>query len=525
MKVEANKTYIGVVEDNKDPKKMGRCRVRVLDVFDNIDVQDIPWASPYKDLNGNQFNVPEKGKVLIVVFDQGNQYKPEFISADHYNTNLEKKLESLSDSDYTSMKSLLFDHKTQVYVNDSEGLKLDHKYNNINIRENSIDINLKDNNRNVNIGDATAGQQAILGNNWLDWFDEFVDVLMKNSYLGNQGAPVTPTPSFIKVMAKYQALRDPKFLSHHIKLVDNNKVSTVKNTKREDNPQLGDSWNSTKVENKLTEKTSENFKPLDGPKPEYDDKHVEPSINTPAVPNTPVVTNPITASSSSILDVVNPSSPDVKPVNTTPPLEPLSSPLSNPKIDKMIRFMKSKNYTVYEEIGVLNILSMQNAKKDTGEISNKFDDTMNIFMKNDNGNWDLFEYQITTMPGYVPKSVNLPLKVPFLALGQYIEQCTLQYVNDKNPYIRMSECIMHINNVSDKYDYKSPKITTKNIGFIHPSSELGSAENVYNYSSGAQVFKTKTQFEQFIKLCEKQSIKNKYITYTLCKNSDFDSYI
>ena len=108
MKVEANKTYIGVVEDNKDPKKMGRCRVRVLDVFDNIDVQDIPWASPYKDLNGNQFNVPEKGKVLIVVFDQGNQYKPEFISADHYNTNLEKKLESLSDSDYTSMKSLLF---------------------------------------------------------------------------------------------------------------------------------------------------------------------------------------------------------------------------------------------------------------------------------------------------------------------------------------------------------------------------------------------------------------------------------
>jgi hypothetical protein len=167
----------------------------------------------------------------------------------------------------------------------------------------------------------------------------------------------------------------------------------------------------------------------------------------------------------------------------------------------------------------------QNAKKDTGEISNKFDDTMNVFMKNDNGNWDLFEYQITTMPGYVPKSVNLPLKVPFLALGQYIEQCTLQYVNDKNPYIRMSECIMHINNVSDKYDYKSPKITTKNIGFIHPSSELGSAENVYNYSSGAQVFKTKTQFEQFIKLCEKQSIKNKYITYTLCKNSDFDSYI
>jgi hypothetical protein len=47
MKVEANKTY-GVVEDNDDPKKLGRVRVRVLDVFDNLEVTDIPWATPWK---------------------------------------------------------------------------------------------------------------------------------------------------------------------------------------------------------------------------------------------------------------------------------------------------------------------------------------------------------------------------------------------------------------------------------------------------------------------------------------------
>jgi hypothetical protein len=64
------------------------------------------------------------------------------------------------------MKSL-FDHKTQVYVNDKEGLKIDHKYNNVNITG-QLSINLKDNNAHVNIGDATAGQQAILGNNgWI----------------------------------------------------------------------------------------------------------------------------------------------------------------------------------------------------------------------------------------------------------------------------------------------------------------------------------------------------------------------
>jgi hypothetical protein len=33
-------------------------------------------------------------------------------------------------------------------------------------------LTLKNNNAHVNIGDATAGQQAILGNSWMDWFDD-----------------------------------------------------------------------------------------------------------------------------------------------------------------------------------------------------------------------------------------------------------------------------------------------------------------------------------------------------------------
>ena len=76
MYVDKSKTYVGLVEENIDPKKLGRCRVRVIDIFDEIPVDDIPWASPWKDLNGNSFNVPEKGKVVTVVFDSGNIYKP-----------------------------------------------------------------------------------------------------------------------------------------------------------------------------------------------------------------------------------------------------------------------------------------------------------------------------------------------------------------------------------------------------------------------------------------------------------------
>ena len=71
----------------------------------------------------------------------------------------------------------MFDHKTQIYVNDEEGLKMDHKFNNINITKDSIDINLKDNFAKVNIGTKTAGQQAVLGNHFMDWMTEFVTAL------------------------------------------------------------------------------------------------------------------------------------------------------------------------------------------------------------------------------------------------------------------------------------------------------------------------------------------------------------
>ena len=30
----SNKTYRGAVEDNKDPKRLGRCKIRVFDIFD-----------------------------------------------------------------------------------------------------------------------------------------------------------------------------------------------------------------------------------------------------------------------------------------------------------------------------------------------------------------------------------------------------------------------------------------------------------------------------------------------------------
>ena len=131
-----NTIFVGIVENNEDPKKLGRVKVRVSNVYDDMPVDDIPWAVPFKDLNGNEFNMPDVGKVVSVVFDHGSIYKPEYIYAEHYNINLENKLKDLSANDYKTFKAVLFDHSTQIYRSESDGLKIDHEYSNINLDPN-----------------------------------------------------------------------------------------------------------------------------------------------------------------------------------------------------------------------------------------------------------------------------------------------------------------------------------------------------------------------------------------------------
>ena len=509
MYVDKSKTYVGLVEENIDPKKLGRCRVRVIDIFDEIPVDDIPWASPWKDLNGNSFNVPEKGKVVTIVFDSGNIYKPEYIYSEHYNINLENKLQKLSGNDYTSMKSLIFDHKTQIYVNDSEGLKIDHKYNNLNIKEKTINLNLKDNTGLLNLGDETAGQQAILGNHWLDWFDQFVDNLlgMKGGpYLGNQGAVVTPNPSFIAVLQAYKQLRDPVFLSSHVKIVDNNQVTTVRTTERENKNQLGDKWRSTKRENDLVSlDSSGNYSPTDNTiQPDMPD---DPNYVAPPTDGSPDNVGSDSGTFS------NPSLSDVK---------------SNPKIDKMVKFLKSKGYAVYDKKCVLNIVGMRNPTKDNGSVSNKFDDTLYVFYVNENGNWMEHTYHCTVVPGYDKGTKQIGSNRAVLQLGQYIDQYKLGFHqnNQDHKCLKFATSVVHRNNDSKKYNYSS---RTEKGGFginIHRSGNP-QGNSVFNYSEGCQVFKEYAAWNQFIRLCEKQEnvTNKKTFTYTLIKQSEYNSFI
>lgn len=222
---DLDKLWLGLVEDNKDPDKLGRIKVRVQSVFDDIPVEDIPWANPVKSLSSRSYEIPAIGKIVSVFFPNDNLYEPYYMFSDHYNVNLKKKLSDLSDDEYVNFVAVVFDHRTKVYSDDSN-LTMDYLYNKITIDNDNINLELKDNNRKVNIGTKNATQQAVLGNHFFDWFDKFMDKLAEpTSLIGNTGAPVLKTELDLLIV-EYKTLRK-NFVSDHVYLVDDNKVSKL----------------------------------------------------------------------------------------------------------------------------------------------------------------------------------------------------------------------------------------------------------------------------------------------------------
>ena len=557
MRVKSGQTYIGVVEDNEDPKRLGRVKARVLDVFDDTKIEDIPWANPWKDLAGNDFALPEKGKVVIVIFENANLNSPEFIYSDHYNANLEKKLTQVSISDYVSMKSLIFDHKTQVYVNDSEGLKLDHKFNVINIKEKTIDINLKDNFGKINLGTANSTQRTILGDNFLNWFDDFVQILMGSKggpFLGNLGAPVVATPALLGSLQLYQQLKDPKFLSKNVYAVDNENVSKLE---RIAEGQKGDVWQSTVKPNEVTSKEAVPFTPTAG---STDTTFDQKPMDTPA-PGTSQSVAPGTSQS-----VAPAQAEEAKPI-----------PVENPDVKVIIELLNFKKYVLYTEVNKLNIVAIRTQCLTTGDkYSDQFVDKLYVMFKKEDGTWELKQYMFSTVPGLeftITDSwltdKNFTKQNPWIgssgkkiSMKEYVK--TVGKING-DPVFKNGLPILVPSQYIDVYyvsDYKGAKamktvngakqlvwrdIDFDNFDTFNPSNltspeeivpndlldnsikiHLGypGGQKVGNWSEGSQVFSNAENLNEFFGYCDnhKKLYDNKF-TYTLATKNDWDEAI
>ncbi len=76
--------YRGIVEDNKDPKNLGRCKIRVPSVHGELTypIDILPWArpvvlSPIKKSRGS-VNLPDVGDIVWVLFEGSDKDFPVY---------------------------------------------------------------------------------------------------------------------------------------------------------------------------------------------------------------------------------------------------------------------------------------------------------------------------------------------------------------------------------------------------------------------------------------------------------------
>ena len=87
----ATMSYLGFVEDNKDPEKLGRIKVRIAP-YSELSVEELPWVTPKLGSHGNSaeyggLNVPEIGSQVRVDFPSKDFTAPYYGGAELNNMN------------------------------------------------------------------------------------------------------------------------------------------------------------------------------------------------------------------------------------------------------------------------------------------------------------------------------------------------------------------------------------------------------------------------------------------------------
>jgi len=179
----------------------------------------------------------------------------------------------------------------------------------------------------------------------------------------------------------------------------------------------------------------------------------------------------------------------------------------------ILRYMRSKDYVIYDKPYQLNIVGVRNAQSQP----NKFDDSIVVFYKDDKNDWVEKEYPATTDTGmfYLLNPIS-NLGAAMLKEGQYVD--SYKQGLHKGEYLAL---------VQDKpvttyrdYDRNAvfdifTKETTGNYGInIHKAG--ANSQNVDTWSAGCQVFQKSADFDDFMDKTTKH--RNSYgnsFTYTL----------
>jgi hypothetical protein len=201
------KIYLGEVVDINDPLKEGRAKIKVFGLFDDLEIEDIPWASQVNGISfsgdGNgRLSIPKLGSVVAVQFDGQNYYRITYYGEWETSRALLAEISDsyegaqalLYDTDarpgplkifYTrksGMNMILGDAKIQLDTQDGGQLRIVIEMGDDQIRMENNKVIVNSN--NIELGEA-ATESVIKGNLFQTYFNS-------HTHLGNLGAPTSP---------------------------------------------------------------------------------------------------------------------------------------------------------------------------------------------------------------------------------------------------------------------------------------------------------------------------------------------
>ena len=124
--------YRGKVVDNLDSAQVGRIKVEVFGVFDDIAAADIPWAIPAAPIftgagvGHGSFSVPEIGTYVWCFFENEDVYQPVYFAAAPDGV---RGLPSERITNYPSRSVFKTKNGISIYIDDTSGsqeIKISH---------------------------------------------------------------------------------------------------------------------------------------------------------------------------------------------------------------------------------------------------------------------------------------------------------------------------------------------------------------------------------------------------------------
>jgi len=198
--------------------------------------------------------------------------------------------------------------------------------------------------------------------------------------------------------------------------------------------------------------------------------------------------------------------------------------------EKIAEIMTSKGYKYFTDDNNksydVNIIGIRNS--DTkGRVTNSFDDLITISYKNEDGEWNYFEFNCTTDPGsHWVKNILNEKGVAILKPNQYRGSHKLRLHQGK--YLALGQkknvTVYRDNNRNNTYDLDESKTDTGLFGInIHRAT--GRAGNkstrVDKWSAGCQVIADNDNWHQFLDICQTaREIHGNSFSYTLLESKD-----